>query len=592
MSLQEKILHDTPVLRLADNTVYDGSKVQILRSWDSEEQCLNIVLTNTGSKPLQVREIVFYSGSAPYAPDTRFYGEGYHMLTQYRGSLEHPELIGAYGTDREFFRFPDTPFTQGKWIVYNLMMFFPQGQQTELVAFGSCNRFMGEFRFTGDYLELVMDTECLTLDPGESWRLEELFMETGYDHNRLLSDLARAIHKNHPRREYPEIPTGWCSYYCLRPMTVDGLVEQSRAMAEKIPELKRIQIDGGYEAYDGDWLVAHPRLGADMKTICRRIFETGMQPAGYISPFLGQVGSALLRNHPDWFVQDEEGKPFNKIGHKENWYMLDGSNPAACQYLYDITKVMREEWGIRYFKLDFLSYGALPGGKRYDPKMTRVQSFRRAIQAIVEAAGEDSFILGCNAPFWPILGLCHGNRVTNDIARDWKHVSGNAVELFYRNWQNNRLWYNDPDVVVLEPIDLSSWRGDQWVDRTSKLTPAEFEFHKAFVVASGGMILSGDLLTQLSEQSLNCLKRLIPAAGVAAVFDNDRFEYGWVQLPEKKLLCLFNWEQQSKTLSIPLEGRYQVSDFWTDEELGQYSDSLSVEMQPHGGRVLVLQESR
>lgn len=588
MTMKEKIANFAPLLRLKDNSVYNGGKVQVLRHWDGN--CMNITLTNCGSEPLQVREVVLYAGEAPYSPDTEFYGEGYNMLTQYRGTLENLEVIGSYGADREFFRFLDTPFTKGLFIVYNLMMFFPENGEAELTAFSSCNRFMGEFRFKGDYLELVMDTECLTMDPGESWRLEELFAEAGPDKNQLLDHLAAAIENNHPRRRYPEIPTGWCSYYCLRPMTADGLVEQGKAMAEKIPELKRIQIDGGYEAYDGDWLVAHPRLGADMKTICDRIRSTGMEAAGYISPFLGQVGSTLLREHPDWFVHDENGQPYNEIGHKENWYMLDGSNPEACDYLRHITTVMREEWGIRYFKLDFLSYGALPGGVRHNPKMTRVQSFRCAIRAIAEAAGEDSFILGCNAPFWPILGLCHGNRVTNDIARDWKHVSKNALELFYRNWQNDLLWYNDPDVIVLEPIDLSSWRGDQWVDRTCKLTKAEFEFHKAFIVASGGMILSGDLITGLSEESLRCLKKLIPASGVAARFPDNRFEYGWVNLSGKKLLCLFNWQEEEKQLDIPLpEGEFRLTDFWTDEDLGYGSGMLSVQMEPHGGRVLVLE---
>ena len=69
--------------------------------------------------------------------------------------------------------------------------------------------------------------------------------------------------------------TGWCSYYALRPMTAGGLYENARAMKERIPELKRLQIDGGYEKHNGDWLEANPELGADME-LTRRFLQMGI----------------------------------------------------------------------------------------------------------------------------------------------------------------------------------------------------------------------------------------------------------------------------------------------------------------------------
>ena len=142
---------------------------------------------------------------------------------------------------------------------------------------------------------------------------------------------------------------------------------------------------------------------------------------------------------------------------------------------------------------------------------------------------------------------------------------------------------------MLEPIDLSSYRGDVWVDRSCKLTDAEFEFHKAFIVASGGMVLSGDLISEMREESIRCLEKLIPSTGVAARFPDNRFETGWVELAGKKLLCLFNWEEEARTFQVPLpEGTFEVSDFWTDAPMGSASSTLTIPMEPHGGRVLVL----
>ena len=48
----------------------------------------------------------------------------------------------------------------------------------------------------------------------------------------------------------------------------------------------------------------------------------------------------------------------------------------------------------------------------------------------------DAFILGCNHPIWPSLGLIHGSRSSNDIKREWKRIADTARQNLMRNWQN------------------------------------------------------------------------------------------------------------------------------------------------------------
>ena len=79
---------------------------------------------------------------------------------------------------------------------------------------------------------------------------------------------------------------------------------------------------------------------------------------------------------------------------------------------------MREEWGCTYFKLDANFWGAMHGGRFHDPRATRIEAYRRGMQAILRGAG-DGFILGCNHPIWPSFGLIHGSRSSNDIKRTW-----------------------------------------------------------------------------------------------------------------------------------------------------------------------------
>jgi alpha-galactosidase len=577
-------------VRLSDFTTASERDVVVEKSWTNN--LLKTRVENRSDRPQQIKEVVVFSGGTSYSPDTPFYGEGYQMLTQYGGTLSSPYPIGAYGTDWDFFRLPRTQFHDNVWTVYNLLLLSPEQQGHQLLAFTSCYRFSGEIRFTGSYIEVIMDTEDLTLEPGGSWDLEEFVFSSSPDHNHLLEELAGHLNRNHPRLHYPETPTGWCSYYCLRPMTAEGFYDNARAMKQRIPELKRIQIDGGYAAADGDFLIPNPRLGADVKAISEGIRANGMEAAGYISPFIVEPGSKLLQEHPDWLIQDEEGKPYNGIGQKKKtpnkqWYMLDSTHPEALDYLRSSVRTMHDEWGWRYFKLDFLQYGGFPG-IRYDKNATRIEAFRRGIKAIVDEVGHDSFILGCNAPFWPLLGLVHGNRITNDIARDWKHVSGNAKEQFPRNWQNDTLWYNDPDVIVLERVTFKSQTiSGEIVEKTSVISDQEFEFHKAVILASGGMIISGDLIPSMSDNNINVLKKLLPPTGKAARFDDNSYTIGRIDLGDRQAICMFNFDDEPKDFEFLLNGSHRLYDFWTDEEIGVYTDKVQVRgLDVHCAKVL------
>ena len=190
---------------------------------------------------------------------------------------------------------------------------------------------------------------------------------------------------------------------------------------------------------------------------------------------------------------------------------------------------MRQVWGCTYFKLDANFWGAIHGGRFHDPDATRVEAYRRGMQAILRGAG-DSFILGCNHPIWPSVGLIHGSRSSNDIKRTWDRIRTTAQQNLLRNWQNGRLWWNDPDAIVL--------MGD--------LTDDEFQFHASAIYASGGMVLSGDDLPTIPAARLAMLKkscrRQESAASFPRTIDPD---VGTAALPGTRVMCAFSWSNAS-----------------------------------------------
>ncbi|MGI6182847.1 MAG: glycoside hydrolase family 36 protein [Candidatus Fimadaptatus sp.] len=571
-------------VRMSDGSVA-GDELALERTW--EGNVCRARLTNHGASAARVREVALFSGRFPVAASCPFYAEGFHMLSQHGGTLHEPHNIGKYGPDEEFFNLKKSPFSAELYTAYSLMLLSPTQYDRALLAFASCFRFMGEFRFLDNYIEIVMDCEDIEILPGETWELEEFIALFGESRDGLFGELADRICLNHPRRPYPDMPFGWCSYHSISGIKSEEMYEQARALHSRIPELRRVQIDDGYQDTT-DWLIPNPETGADMKEMCARIRECGCEPAGYIAPFTVSKRSRLFREHPDWLLMDESGKPSQEHCFNRDWYVLDGTNPAAMDYLRRVVRTFHDEWGIRYFKLDFTSYGALPG-VHHDRRKTRVQAFRAAFEAINDEVGADSYILGCNAPFWPQLGLVDGNRATNDVFRKWSIIGGNMQELTGRSWQNGRLWINDPDGVVLEKRDRSGIRNGVYRRAICDMTDAEFEYHKAYIVASGGVVTSGDKLDEMSQGNIEVLRRMMEVAGDAAVYDDDTFEIGRIDKGDKHIVCVFNHSDDIRSIAVAMDSGARIRDFWTDADMGWHEGHFTLfDMEPHSARVLKL----
>ncbi|HZR40224.1 MAG TPA: glycoside hydrolase family 36 protein [Ktedonobacteraceae bacterium] len=578
-------------VRLADGGTDEAERIVLKKVWRGEV-CHTTVM-NQGQKAVRVQEIVLFSGYSALTPNTAFYGEGYQMLSQTAGTLEAPVDVGRY-TDHKHYRMPQTP---DMLTAYSMVTLSEDTESFFLMAFTSCRRFNGIMRLNTERFEIALDTEGLWLAPQEIWELEELFCAMGTDRNQLLSRLAEQIEGNHPRLPTAEIPSGWCSWYYYGPrISQQDIFDNLQAIAVKVPQLRYIQIDDGYQQAMGDWLLPGARFPGGMKELCQKIHEEGFEPAMWLAPFIAERGSRLALEHPEWLVKNDKGEPLLSsevsFGGWRNgpWYMLDGTHPGTQEYFEQVFRVMREEWGCQYFKLDALTWGALHGGQHYDASATRIEAYRRGMQAVLRGAGENSFILGCNAPMWPSLGLVHGMRVSGDIARRWPVISTVARECFWRNWQHNRLWINDPDCVVLDNKGkrLIGPGGELIETDMTTVTADEFLFHATAIYASGGMILSGDNLASLPDDKIAMLHKLLPPGGIAAQFDDTTYQIGRIQLTDRQVLCLFNWSDEACSLDVWLDGQHRVRDYWSSEELGVHSGTVHItSLVPHSARLLV-----
>lgn len=247
--------------------------------------------------------------------------------------------------------------------------------------------------------------------------------------------------------------TTWYNYYGN--VTEQVVNRDLESLSKLDANVDCFQIDDGYQAAIGDWLITdEKKFPSGMKKIAEDIHSKGMIAGLWLAPFAGVEKSKLFTEHQDWFVKDENGKPF-KTGH--NWggfYSLDIYNEQARAYLKHVFDVVLNDWGFDLVKLDFL-YGAciLP---MYNN--TRGEIMCDAMDLLRECCG-DKLILGCGVPLMPAFGKVDYCRIGSDVGLRWKtmkniireevsspHTVSNTI---FRRHLDGRAWMNDPDVFFL-----------------------------------------------------------------------------------------------------------------------------------------------
>ena len=575
---------------LAGGVKGDPALLRVERSWAGK--VCTAALVNRGKLPVRVARVDLFDFNHGLPGSTPFYGESFQMLAQNGGTLAAPEDWGNY-PDRKHYKLEEP---EGLRTAHGMMLLRPAGKDQILLGFGSCRRFDGRISFDAKRILVSLDCEELELAPGETWQLEEFFCEAGPSREALLNHLGQRIEKNHSHRTgFKAPPLGWCSWYCFGPkVSVVDIRRNLEWIATNAPQLRYIQIDDGYQPWMGDWLETGKSFGGDIKAVLREIRERGFEPAIWLAPFVASPESKLFREHPNWFVKDAHGQPLrsDKVGfggwRLGPWYALDGTHPEARRFLEDTFRTMRQEWGCTYFKLDANYWGALRLGHFHDPTATRIEAYRRGMQAALRGAG-DAFILGCNHPIWPSLGLVDGARSSNDISRDWRSIWDAGRQNLLRGWQNARFWWNDPDCALLSPGMVMDISGK--ATGATGLPLNEVVFHATTVHASGGMMLSGDDLPTLGPERVAMLRRLLRPTGRAASFADETLAVGRTPNAQGEYLYLFNWGDKPVERVVSLPCRVSLKNYWTGESLGEHEGEYRVSaLAPHTALLLETRE--
>lgn len=284
---------------------------------------------------------------------------------------------------------------------------------------------------------------------------EKTIILKGNDWRELLLEYAARLAECNmiPEIDSSSNITGYCTwYYYYKNVTEADFLENLSAVMEKRNScypVQIVQIDDGYQAHQGDWLEPHATWGRKLSEIAQKITASGMTAGIWLMPYQASTASRIFQEHPDWFVKDDDGNPRLVRGWSPEpdhlWGCLDMTNPDVVNHITGVFRTFRS-WGFRYFKMDGMSF-AMMRGKRFDPNATPVSAMRTGLVAIRNAL-PDCILLGCSAPFMPLLGNVDMCRIGCDTEEHTSRIEQSYRQFCGRWWMVDKLFRADPDVII------------------------------------------------------------------------------------------------------------------------------------------------
>ena len=197
------------------------------------------------------------------------------------------------------------------------------------------------------------------LKPGESFETPPIFTIVYNNQkdpdavlNTAVPDFVRK-HMGIRLSELTEKPT--FVYNTWRPFksNINESLIKELAAAAAAAGMKEFVIDDGWQDNWGDWGIDKQKFPNGLKPVFDYIKSLGMKPGLWVSVGSASPESKVYQEHPQWFVQDQQGKPTSLLlyGDTDKYTACFGT--AWYQHIKTILSRLVSEYGLEYLKLDF-----------------------------------------------------------------------------------------------------------------------------------------------------------------------------------------------------------------------------------------------
>lgn len=467
-------------------------------------------------------------------------------------------------------------------------------------------------RLPGDAISLSLQSYLargFMLQPGQEVHSNRFIILVGSDPYSTLEEYASLMGRLNNAR-VSSIVNGWCSWFYTYEHVTEEEVVRNAELASRILKpcgLEYIQIDEGYQRWHGDW-EGNSRFPHGMKWLADKIKSFGLKPGLWVAPYVISEPTEVYQQHADWLLKHPDGR-LKRVGpwpgEDTDWarnenpkrYGLDITHPGAAHWMFNLFSTIVHEWGYEMLKIDFVDWSLLSAYRYYDPSVSRAEAYRRGFEIIRRAAGEKVHINECG-PGAISVGLIDSMRIELDQyygyrTENWKQYvgtpTGSAAAGAKRYYFHKRTWINDVDHLCTRNLSLGQARAAATI-----------------IGISGGNVISGDRLIDLSPDRIEIIRKAFPSSGQGArpvdLFDSDTPSAFALSLKkpfgEWTVAAFFN-PDETQTIKRPIPAdrlwldparKYIAFNFWEERLEGEFSGELDLQIPPAGCTLLSIHE--
>jgi alpha-galactosidase len=466
-----------------------------------------------------------------------------------------------------------------------------------------------------NYIVIKAIGEKKPVKPGESIPFERLVENEDDSWQDLMFNYGEEIAKVHKiKAKEPLQLKGWSTWdYYGRVYDTKDIIKNIDQLSADGIKANIIQIDGGWWTARGDYLSVRKNLQGGMKAIADYAKSKGYIAGIHLDGFRADKTSQLYKAHPDWFLKDQDGETICQAVDKKDTYMqyiyFDYSNPEVCEYMKNVLKTIRTQWGFSYFKIDFMRYGLLEtilaehgkefgkGGKKvtavkaFDNSMTSIERTRAGLKSMREGM-DNGFFLACSSVFGPTIGIVDGIRTGGDISPTYEHYQSRSLQNGGNFYLNHVVAQADADYLVVrnkyDEEPKRAWGEDKFGGNT---TYNEAKMWSDYVSIYGGIKINSDNLLTLRDERKNLIKKAFALKTATRFLPLDLWEHAKnkkdafnIMLGENNdgvYLSLFNWDESDKQYIIGGLQNTELSEVHTGEKMNVQQGKLTYTLKKH-----------
>lgn len=576
---------------------------------------IEVIYENVSSAPIDVGSImpvsILESDQAylryPHAKKCLTNGAMYYdagMIHTFGNTYKKPAPYGESkgGIALEKSLLTDSNTVQSWW---NLGIFSDYGQESMVIGYTKTQNSLGRLQVlknNNQDLSLIVESVFnpgFTLGKSQKISSDKCIIVLGSDPYSALESYAAEIARETVKTP-SHIVNGWCNWFYTLDAFDEKEILRNASFASKILKpygLEYIQIDEGFQTTHGEWQ-SNNRFPHGLKWLCDSIKVLGLKPGIWLAPFVISENSVVYKNHPEWLIQDENGTP-KRIGpwpnEETDWYKsenpkrycLDISQPDAEKWYAALVDTVANLWGFEMIKVDFVAWTVFSANRFHNPSASPAQVYSKAMEIMRKVAGENCHILDCGPGLINFKNI-NSMRIEYDqnygyATEAWKQYfegpSSSAGAAGKRYYFHDKIWVNDIDHICL---DL--------------LPTLNAQAAATLIALSGGNVISGDRLMDLSESKIDILKKVFPGtienARPVDLLENDPPTVFASHLAkdsaEWDLVAFFNPDrdkQIQKQFSLDrfwldTTKTYLCFDFWNERFIGEFSKNFAATVLP------------